>query len=83
MNASAGGASKDFVKDKPCFTNRQRKESSSRGCIKVLRIILAKTQIKMLKKNRVWNSKVWASDDEDIKMIPRCIKRLFLVLFKS
>jgi hypothetical protein len=53
MNASAGGLFKDFVKDKPCFTNRQRKERSSRGCIKVLRIILAKTQIKMLKKNQV------------------------------
>jgi hypothetical protein len=57
MNASAGGASKDFVKDKPCFTNRQRKERSSRGYIKVLCIILAKTQIQILKKNQVWNSK--------------------------
>jgi hypothetical protein len=43
MNASAGGVSNDFVKDKPCFTNRQRKKSSSSGCTKVLRIILAKT----------------------------------------
>jgi hypothetical protein len=74
---------KNLVKDKPCFTNRQRKEKSSRGCIKVLRIILAKTQIKMLKKNRVWDSKVGASDDEVIKMIPTCVKRLFLVLFES
>jgi hypothetical protein len=74
MNASEGGVSNDFVKDKPCFTNRQRKERSSRGCIKALRIILAKTQIKMLKKNQVWNSKAWASDDEVIKMIPGCIK---------
>jgi hypothetical protein len=56
---------------------------SSRGCIKVLCIILAKTQIKMLKKNQVWNSKFWASGDEVIKTIPGCIKRLFLVLFKS
>jgi hypothetical protein len=69
MNASAGGASKDFVKDKPYFTNRQRKKRSSRGCIKVLRIILAKTQIKILKKKWVWNSKVWACGDEVIKMI--------------
>jgi hypothetical protein len=53
MNASEGGASNDFIKDKPCFTNRQRNERSSRGYIKVLRIILAKTQIKMLKKNQV------------------------------
>jgi hypothetical protein len=83
MNASAGGASKVFVKDKPCFTNRQRKKRSFRGCIKVLRVILAKTQIKILKKNQVWNSKVWASGDEIIKTIPGCIKRLFLVLFKS
>jgi hypothetical protein len=42
MNASAGVASKDFVKDKPCFTNRQRMKRSSRGCIKVLCINLAK-----------------------------------------
>jgi hypothetical protein len=69
MNASEGGASKDFVKDKTCFTNRQRKERSSRGCIKVLRIILTKIQIKILKKNLVWNSKVWANGDEVIKTI--------------
>jgi hypothetical protein len=83
MNASKCGASNDFIKDNPCFTNKQRKERSSRGCIKVLRIILTKTQIKILKKNQVWNSKVWASDDEVIKMILECVKRLFLVLFKS
>jgi hypothetical protein len=83
MNASKGSASNDFVKDKSCFTNRQRKKRSSRGCIKVLHIMFAKTQIKILKKNQVWNSKVWASDDEVIKTVLGCIKRLFLVLFKS
>jgi hypothetical protein len=35
-----------------------------------LRIILAKTQIKMLKKNQVWKSRVWASGDGVIKTIP-------------
>jgi hypothetical protein len=58
------------------------KESSSRGCIKGYPRFLAKTYVKMLKKNRVWNSKVWTNVDEVIKMIPRCAKRLFFVLFK-
>jgi hypothetical protein len=43
---------------------------ASRGCIKGFHGILAKTQVKMLKKYRVLNGKVWASDDEFIKMIP-------------
>ena len=70
MNASAGSDSNNFMKDSPCFTNKQTKESSSRGYIKGLCIILAKTHIKKLKEHWVWNSKVQASDDEVIKMIP-------------
>ena len=46
------------------------KKSTSRGCIKEFPGILAKTHVKMLKKYRVLNGKVWASDDEFIKMIP-------------
>jgi hypothetical protein len=45
-------------------------ESSSRGCIKGFPGILAKTHVKILKKYRVFNGKVRASDDEFIKMIP-------------
>ena len=78
MNASAGSVSNNFSKDNPCFTNRQTKESSSRGYIKGLYRILAKIHIKMLKNHRVWNSKVWASGDKTIKTIPRCAKRLSL-----
>jgi hypothetical protein len=44
MKASARIVSTN--KDKPCFTNGQRKENSSKGDI-------IKTRIKMLKKNRV------------------------------
>jgi nicotinamide mononucleotide adenylyltransferase len=58
------------------------KESSSRGYIKGYPRFLTKTYVKMLKKNQVWNSKVRASVDEVIKMIPRRAKRLFLVLFQ-
>jgi hypothetical protein len=58
MNASEGSLSTNFIKDSPCFTNRQMKESSSRGCIKGLSRILTKTHIKMLKKHRVCNSKI-------------------------
>jgi hypothetical protein len=39
--------------------------------------VLAKTHVKILKKYRVLNGKVRDSDDEFIKMIPRCIKRFF------
>jgi len=53
------------------------KESSSIGCIKGFYGILAKTHVKMLKKYRVLNGKVWPSDDEFIKMIPRCTKGFF------
>ena len=70
MNASAGSLSTNSIKHSPCFTSRQMKESSSRGCIKGFHGILAKTHIKMLKKYRVLNGKVRASDDEVIKMIP-------------
>ena len=70
MNASVGNASNNFVKDSPCLTSRQMKESSSRGHIKEIHGILVKTHVKMLKKYRVLNGKVRASDDEFIKMIP-------------
>ena len=70
MNASAGSDSINSIKHRPCFTSRQMKKSSSRGCIKEFPRILAKTHVKMLKKYRVLNDKVWASDDEFIKMIP-------------
>jgi hypothetical protein len=53
------------------------KESSSKGCIKGLLGILAKTHVKILKKYRVLNGKVRASDDEFIQTIPRCAKRFF------
>jgi hypothetical protein len=53
------------------------KESSSRGCIKGFLGILANTHVKMLKKYRVLNGKVRASDDEVIKTIPRCAKGFF------
>jgi hypothetical protein len=46
------------------------KESFFRGYIKGFPGILAKTHVKMLKKYMVLNGKVWASDDEFIKMIP-------------
>jgi hypothetical protein len=42
----------------------------------------AKTHVEMLKKYRVLNGMVWASDDEFIKMIPRCAKRFFFWLSK-
>ena len=45
------------------------KESSSIDCIKGFHGILAKSHVKMWKKCRVLNGKVWASDDEFIKMI--------------
>ena len=70
MNASVGSLSTNSIKHSPFFTSRQMKESSSRGCIKGFPRILAKTHVKMLKKYRVLNGKVWASDDEVIKMIP-------------
>ena len=63
MNASAGSLYTNSNKHSPCFTSRQMKESSSRGCIKGFPRILAKTHVKMLKKYRVINGKVWASDD--------------------
>ena len=69
MNASAESLSTNSIKHRPCFTSRQMKESSSRGLIKGLHGILAKTHIKMLKKYQVLNGKVQASDDEVIKMI--------------
>jgi hypothetical protein len=53
------------------------KESSSRGYIKGFHGILGKTHEKMLKKYKVLNGKVRASDDEFIKMIPYCTKRFF------
>ena len=77
MNASAGSFSTNCIKHRSCFTNRQMKESSSRSLIKGLPRILAKTHIKMLKKYRVLNGKVWAGNDEFVKMIPRCTKRFF------
>ena len=70
MNASAGSLSTYSMKHKFCFTNTQMKESSSRGCIKGFPGILAKTHVKMLKKYRVLNGKVRASDDEVIKTSP-------------
>ena len=70
MNASVGSLSTNSIKHKSCFTSRQMKESSSRGLIKGLRRILAKNHIKMLKKYRVLNGKVWASDDETINTFP-------------
>ena len=77
MNASAGSLSTNSIEHRPCFTSRQIKESSSRGIIKGFHRILAKTHVKMLKKYRVLNGKVGASDDEVIKTIPQCAKRLF------
>ena len=67
MNASVGNASNNIVKDIPCLTSRQIKESSSRGHIKEIHGILVKTHVKMLKKYRVLNGKVRASGDEVIK----------------
>ena len=43
MNASAGSDSTNSIKHRPCFTSRQMKKSSSRGCIKEFHGILAKT----------------------------------------
>ena len=77
MNASAGSLSTNSIKHSPYITSRQMKESSSRGCIMEFHGILAKTHVKILKKYRVLNGKVQASDDEFIKMIPRCTKGLF------
>jgi hypothetical protein len=59
------------------------KESSSRGCIKGFPRILAKSHVEILKKYRVLNSKVWASDDEFIKTISRYTKRFFFWLSKT
>ena len=58
MNVSAGSLSTNSIKYRSCFTNRQMKESSPRGLINGLHRILAKTHIKMLKKDRVLNSKL-------------------------
>jgi hypothetical protein len=58
------------------------KESLSRGCIKGFPGILAKSHVEMLKKYMVLIGKVWASDDEFIKIIPRCAKRFFFWLSK-
>ena len=69
MNASAGSLSTISIKHSPCFTSRQMKESSSRGYIKGFHGILAKIHVKILKKYRVLNGKVRASDDEFIKTI--------------
>ena len=80
MNASAGSFSTNLIKHRPCFTSRQMNESSSRGCIKGFHGILAKTHVKMLKEHWVWNSKVWASDDEVIKTITRCAKEILLLV---
>ena len=77
MNASVGSLSTNSIKQSPCFTSRQMKKSSSRGCIKGFPGILAKTHVKMLKKYKVLNGKVWASEDEFIKTIPQCTKRFF------
>jgi len=46
------------------------KESSSRGCIKGFQGVLANIRVKMLKRYRVLNGMVWASDDEFVKTIP-------------
>jgi hypothetical protein len=46
------------------------KESFSRGYIKGFPRILTKTRVKILKKYRVLNGKVWVSDDEFIETIP-------------
>ena len=62
--------STNSIKDSPYFTNRQTKESSSRGYIKEFHGILAKTYVKMLNKYRVLNGKVRASGDEVIKTSP-------------
>ena len=70
MNASAESDSTNSIKHRPCFTSRQMKKSSSRGCIKGFPGILAKIHVKILKKYRVLNGKVWASEDEFIKMNP-------------
>ena len=70
MNASVGNVSNNFVKDSPCLTSRQMKESSSRGHIKEILGILVKTHIKMLKKYRVLNGKVLANGEEVIKTSP-------------
>ena len=77
MNATTWSDSTNSIKHRPCFTNRQMKKSSSRGYIKGFPRILAKTHVKMLKKYRVLNGKVRASDDEFIKTIPRCTKGFF------
>ena len=77
MNASVGNASNNFVKDSPCLTSRQLKKSSSRGYIKGFPRILAKTHVKILKKYRVLNGKVRASDGEFIKMNQPCSKGFF------
>ena len=70
MNASEGSDSTNSIKHSPCFTSRQMKESSYRGCIKGFHGILANTHVKMLKKYRVLNGKVRASGDEVIKTSP-------------
>ena len=70
MDASAESLSTNSIKHSPCFTSRQIKESSSRGYIKGFPGILAKTHVKILKKYRVLNGKVRASDDEFVKTIP-------------
>ena len=70
MNASAESFSTNLIKHRPCFSSRQMKESSSRGCIKGFPRILAKTHVKMLKKYKVLNGKVRVSDDETINTFP-------------
>ena len=70
MNVSVRSVFNGLIMDSPCFTSRQMKESSSRGHIKELRRILARTHIKMLKKDRVLISKVRASGGETNKMSP-------------
>ena len=70
MNASEGSLSTNFIEDRPCFTNRQTKESSSRGYIKEIHGILVKAHVKMLKNYRVLNGKVRTSGDEVIKTSP-------------
>jgi hypothetical protein len=56
------------------------KESSSRGFIKEFHGILAKTHVKILKEHWGWNSKVLASDDKFIKMIPLMCQEILLLV---
>ena len=67
MDASAESLSTNSIKHRSCFTSRLMKESSSRGYTRGFHGILAKTHVKMLKKYRVLNGKVRASDDEFVK----------------